>query len=180
VISGKELNAIFESTKSLQVTVFSYLVSALNLRLCHYCDQEDILIGTAGANRNYPQLSNMMGFFVNIFPIRSDLSSDPTIEQLIRRIHICSNEAISNQNLSFDRLVDKLKIEREPDRTPLFQLLFVMQDTADNVTLKLEDCLVEEKEILLDNSIFDITFNVYKTSEMIKLTCQYNTDLFSK
>ena len=94
---------------------------------------------------------------------------------LFELIAVCIGE---HGEIPFDVLVDKLKIEREPHISPLFQILFLMQDAADNIHLQLDGHCAREITFNLGVAIFDITLNVIINDEALEITAQYNTDLF--
>jgi amino acid adenylation domain-containing protein len=100
------------------------LLAALNALLHRYTGQDDIVVGTISANRGRPELAALIGFLVTTLPIRTDLSGDPAFADLLARVREATSGAYGHQDLSFGRLVEELRVERDPSRAPVFQTLF--------------------------------------------------------
>src|SRR5207249_621398 len=144
--------------KKTEVTLYIFLLTGLKLLFCRYSGQMDIVLGTGYASRDKAELKNVIGFFINTLPLRSQFTEH---FNFLEALAVCKQtvlEAMSNSDLPFDLIIEKLKIEREPDRSPLFQILFLMQDAADNAKLELNNISASELTYDLNISIFDITF----------------------
>jgi amino acid adenylation domain-containing protein len=111
-------------------TLFMVLASALNAVLWHFTGQEDIVIGSNDANRGRPESENLIGFLVNMVPMRTDLSGDPSLAELLSRVRQATLECHSHQDLPFHLLVQELQIERFPGRPPLVQVNIDFQPAA--------------------------------------------------
>ena len=109
-------------------TLFVTLMAAFNVLLWRYTRQNDLVVGFPVANRDHPALENLIGSFVNTLALRSDLSRDPTFNQLLARLRANLQEALAHQELPFERLVDELKQARDSSRTAIFQTLFTFQN----------------------------------------------------
>jgi amino acid adenylation domain-containing protein len=180
VIDGNQIKLIDDFIKSKKVTLYTYLVAALKVLFYRYTNQSDIVIGTGYAGRDKAELKDIMGFFINTVPLRTEFDEYDSFLDALEKTKKTILDAISHSEIPFDVLVDKLNIEREPNCSPIFQILFLMQDAADNITLKLDDINVREINFDLGVSIFDMTFNVTKESDQLMIAVQYNTDLFKK
>lgn len=178
-IAEEQVTSIKDFIKRSKVTLYIYLVTVLKGLLCRYTETEDILIGTAYASRDKAELKDIMGFFINVLPLRTKIERKFSFTEALMACQKTILEAISNGEIPFDVLIDRLKIEREPNKSSLFQILFLMQDAADNIALNLSGLDCSEISYDLGTSIFDITFNVIKENKKILITAQYNTDLFS-
>jgi amino acid adenylation domain-containing protein len=104
------------------VTLFMTLLAAFDVLLHYYTGREDIVVGTNVANRSRRETEHLIGFFVNQLPIRTDLTGDPTFQELLQRVRDVTLDAYAYQDVPFDRLVEALKLERHLSRTPLFQV----------------------------------------------------------
>ncbi|MEO0687901.1 MAG: condensation domain-containing protein, partial [Cyanobacteria bacterium J06649_11] len=108
-------------------TLFMTLLTAFQTLLYRYTGSEDIVVGTSIANRNYPEIEGLIGFFVNTLALRTDLSENPSFEELLNRVREVSLGAYAHQDLPFEQLVDNFKLQRSLSYTPLFQVMFVLQ-----------------------------------------------------
>jgi hypothetical protein len=110
-------------------TVFMTMLAAFQALILHYTKQPDIVLGTDLANRTTVQTEALIGFFVNLLALRTDLSGDPTFEELLGRVREVALGAYAHQDVPFDKLVEELQPERSLSHNPLVQVLFVMQNT---------------------------------------------------
>src|SRR4029078_6311858 len=94
-----------------------------------YTGRDDIVVGTDVANRTQVETENLIGFFVNLLPIRTRVSRSATFIELLRQVKEVLLEAYAHQELPFEKLVEELKPDRDLSRNPLAQVLFVMQNT---------------------------------------------------
>jgi amino acid adenylation domain-containing protein len=120
--------AVLEGLRALSVqegaTLFVTVLAALQVLLHRYSGQDDIVVGTASANRSRAELAPLCGFLVNTLPIRTDMSGDPTFVELLHQVWETSVAAYGRQELPFARMVEALGVERDPSRAPIFQIGF--------------------------------------------------------
>ncbi|MFV2104310.1 non-ribosomal peptide synthetase [Micromonospora sp. LOL_024] len=107
-------------------TIFVTLLTALQVLLHRYSGQDDIVVGTASANRSRPELASLIGYLVNTLPVRTDTSGDPVFVELLARVKETTLAAYAHQDLPFPKLVEALKVERDASRAPLFQVGFTI------------------------------------------------------
>ncbi|MEV0381245.1 amino acid adenylation domain-containing protein [Nonomuraea sp. NPDC050643] len=109
-------------------TPYMVLLAAFAVLLGRYAGQEDVAVGSPVAGRSLPELDGLVGCFVNMLAMRVDLSGDPSFAELTRRVRDMSMDAYAHQDLPFERLVSELNVPREVSRSPLFQVVFAMQN----------------------------------------------------
>ena len=175
-----ELSQNFETLCQQQrVTLFMTLLTIFNILLYSYSQQEDILIGSPIANRNRSELEKLIGFFVNTLVLRTDLSNNPTFTELLQRVREVALDAYAHQDLPFEKLVAELQPERYQDRSPLFQVWFVLQNvpTAEFQLSGLNLSLLDVETRLVRH---DLKLDLTKTESGIQGFFEYKQDLFSE
>ncbi len=165
-----------EFSRQEGVTLFTTLLAALQTLMWRYTGQHDVVVGTPVANRNQREIEGLIGFFANTLVLRSDLSGSPTFRELLTRVREVVVNALANQDLPFERLVDELQPERSLSRTPLFQVNFTLQNVRQGGTLK--GLQMERVWFEKTTSKFDLTLTAVERADNLGLTVEYNTDLF--
>lgn len=160
------------------VTLFMLLLATFKTLLYRYTDAEDIAIGTDVANRNRAETESLIGFFVNILVLRTDLSGNPTFRELLQRVRKVALEAYAHQDLPFGKLVEELKPERKTGQTPLFQVLFVLQNTP-LPEFKTSDLEIGAIAINDQTSKFNLGFFIGERENGLLGTWRYKTELFN-
>jgi Condensation domain len=174
-----------ELSKALEIlsrqesaTMFMTLLAAIQFLLQRYTNQDDIPIGVNIANRTRRDIEGLIGFFVNNLVLRGDLTGNPTFRELLRRTREVTLAAYAHQELPFEMLVEGLRSERKVN-TPLFQVMFVMQNTP-AASLDLPGLKLEPFKVSDDQSAFDLTFFTKETSDGIVGWLEYNSELFNR
>jgi acyl carrier protein len=103
-------------------TPFMLLLAGLQVLLGRYTGQDDFAVGTPTANRTRSELENVVGFFVNMLPLRAGLSGGPGFHEVLGRVRDTALEAFSHQGVPFDLLVERLAPQRDLGRNPIFQV----------------------------------------------------------
>ncbi|HEX2254146.1 MAG TPA: amino acid adenylation domain-containing protein [Thermoanaerobaculia bacterium] len=158
-------------------TLFMVLAAAFKALLHRYTGVEDVAIGTDVANRNRVETERLIGFFVNVLVLRTDLAGDPTFRDLLAREREVAVGAFTHQELPFERLVEELQPERTAGRAPLFQYLLVLQN-PDRRRLELPGLELEALEIDNRTVKFDLVLVLVETGDGLEATWKYSTDLF--
>ncbi|WP_426134158.1 non-ribosomal peptide synthase/polyketide synthase [Pseudomonas sp. PWP3-1b2] len=162
------------------VTLFMLLLGAFNVLLHRYTGQGDIRIGVPIANRNRSEVEGLIGFFVNTQVLRTELTGQTRVAELLQGIKEHALGAQAHQELPFERLVEALKVERSLSHTPLFQVMYnhqpVVADIACVSTASgLELALVEWQG---RTTQFDLTLDTYEKSGTLHAALTYANDLF--
>jgi acyl carrier protein len=128
-LSADLSQALVSLSRQEGVTLFMLLLAAFQVLFYRYTGQEDIVIGTDSAGRHLVEVEGLIGFFVNVLALRTDLSGKPTFREMLKRVREVTLGAYTHQDTPFDLLVEKLAFDRNLDRMPLVQVLFVLQNT---------------------------------------------------
>ena len=176
-LSNDLTNALKALSQQAGVTPFMTLMAAFQLFLARYCGREDIVVGTDLANRNRVELEPLIGFFVNLLPVRIDLSGNPTFNELLARARSTMLDVYAHQEFPFEKLVEELRPERDLRRNPVVQVLFVMQNSMQH-ELKLAGLDVEPFKFRDASSRFDLALFMGEAEREFTALWRYNPDLF--
>ncbi|MFZ5918977.1 MAG: amino acid adenylation domain-containing protein [Chloroflexota bacterium] len=160
-------------------TLFMTLLAAFQALLHRYSGQEDFGVGSPIANRNRGEIEGLIGVFINTLVFRADLAGDPTFRELLARVREVSLGAFAHQDLPFEMLVDELQIERDMAHTPLFQVMFILQN-APTGAQKLPDLELELVDVHPGTSTFDLTLSMSEGPAGLDASVEYNSDLFDR
>ncbi|MEV7246898.1 condensation domain-containing protein, partial [Streptomyces sp. NPDC093248] len=161
-------------------SLFMALLSVFQIVLARYCRQDDVAVGTPIAGRNRAETEDLIGFFVNTLVLRTDLSGDPTFTELLDRVKDTALGAYDHQDLPFERLVDELAPDRDLSRNPLFQTLFVFQNTPDDNAWSLPGLTVEQVGVGGQDAKFDLQLTAAEADGELLAALEYRTDLFER
>lgn len=159
------------------VSLFVTLLAAFNVLLYRYSSQQAVCVGTPVANRNRRELEDLIGFFVNTLVLRSDLSGNPAFTTLLEQCGKTVLDAQAHQDLPFDKLVEALGGARDLNRTPLFQVMFVMQNTPSE-SFSLPGLQVRQESADTGTAKFDLTLLLSQSDDGLQAIIEYNTDLY--
>jgi natural product biosynthesis luciferase-like monooxygenase protein/amino acid adenylation domain-containing protein/non-ribosomal peptide synthase protein (TIGR01720 family)/FkbM family methyltransferase len=166
-----------ELGQQVGASLFMVLLAALTALLHRYSGQRDVLVGSPIANRHFGETEPLIGVFINTLVLRAALREDLAFAKLVAQVREVALGAFAHQDLPFERLVDELEPERDLSRTPLFQVMLILQ----NVPLKpLEVAGLTFRPVELDTgtSKFDLTFDLGETDDGLRGSVEYATDLF--
>jgi amino acid adenylation domain-containing protein len=169
----KQLKAI---ARQEGVTLFMLLLAAFGTFLYRYTGQDDIAVGTPVANRNRDEVKGLIGFFVNTLVLRTDMSGNPTFDELLTRVRKVALGAYTHQDLPFDQLVEAVQPERDTSRTPLFQVMFSIQDYSQ--LPEIPSLTLSSVKIETETAQFDLSVSINITQKAVMASFEYNTDLF--
>ncbi|MCB1055192.1 MAG: amino acid adenylation domain-containing protein, partial [Acidobacteria bacterium] len=167
------------------VTVFMTMLALFQALLARYSGQEDILVGSPVAGRTHTETESLIGFFVNSLVLRTDLADGPSLEQLLHRVRDVSLEAYAHQGVPFEKLVEELRPERSMAFTPLFQVMFVYQNTPQEpvelTELRLDAFTAEEADrgaVGETMAKFDLTLGLQEVGDDLSGDLEFSRDLF--
>jgi amino acid adenylation domain-containing protein/non-ribosomal peptide synthase protein (TIGR01720 family) len=172
--------AIRRLSEKTGTSLFMVLLAAYKVLLYRYSGQSDISVGTSIATRPRQEFENLVGFFVNTLALRTEVNSDSSFIDLLEQVRITTVEAYEHQDAPFEKVVDAVMRERNPARTPLFQVMMVLHNTPDIPKLRLGDVEISYEPFDQQISKFDITFFITVTDEGLHCNIEYNTDLYKE
>ncbi|HKE57537.1 MAG TPA: condensation domain-containing protein, partial [Pyrinomonadaceae bacterium] len=161
------------------VTLFTVLLAAFQTLLARYTGQTDIVIGSPIAGRNRGELESLIGFFLNMLALRTDLSGNPTFEELLVRTSKNCLGALAHQDLPFEKVVEELHAKRDLSHHPLFQVTFGFRNTP-RFSMQLAGVSAEEVEVDSGIARFDINLFMEEEERCLRGYLNYNTDLFNR
>ncbi|MFN4149918.1 MAG: condensation domain-containing protein, partial [Candidatus Sericytochromatia bacterium] len=163
-------------SKKQGVTNFVTLLTAYKTLLYHFANQNDIIIGTPIAGRNEPEFENMMGLFLNMLALRSELKGTKTFNELLQEVSKTTLDAYDNQDVPFEKIVEVINPERSLSHTPVFQTIMALHasvDAIDTANLKINYTDVDMK-----TSKFDLVLSFIPDKDKLRGAFEFNTDLF--
>ncbi len=173
--------SLSEALKALSqrfgVTLYMTLLAAFKILLYRYSGQSDIIVGSPIANRNRAETEDLIGFFVNTLVLRTDLGGNPSVQELLSRIREVALGGYDHQDLPFEKLVEELHPERSLSYHPLFQVMFVFQNTPEG-QLELPGLTLSPWSVESKVTKFDLTLELEETTSGLKGCFDYSTDLF--
>ncbi|HEY3732897.1 MAG TPA: amino acid adenylation domain-containing protein [Streptosporangiaceae bacterium] len=160
-------------------TLFVTLMAGLMTLLHRYTGQSDLVVGTASASRTRPELVPLIGFLVNMLPIRADTSGDPSFTELLDRVKKTIIGAYAHQDLPFGKLVETLRVQRDPSRGPVFQIALTYAE-RESIPVRGADVefLITDLIVGINAAKFDLDFLAEARPGGLWLECSYKTGLF--
>ncbi|HMR40461.1 MAG TPA: amino acid adenylation domain-containing protein [Ignavibacteria bacterium] len=174
-------------------TLFVTLLSAYELFLHRYTGQDDIIVGTPTSGRFHTKFENIIGYFINPVAIRSNFEGDPVFKDYLSQVKKKVLNAITNEDLPFSLIVDRLHLKRDPSRSAVFQTFFGLQRLTGsdnlqeiivpgnkNAKARWGDLDLRPFEISQQEGQFDLTLEFAEGKEVFSGAFKYNTDLFER
>ncbi|RBL91355.1 non-ribosomal peptide synthase/polyketide synthase [Chitinophaga flava] len=161
-------------------TLFMTMLAVFKVLLYRYSNQTDVCVGTSTAARPYRELEGLIGFFVNTLALRSDLSDNPSFISLLQQVKTTTVDAYAHQEVPLEKIVEAVVKDRDASRSPLFQVMFVMQNAPDVPELYLEDVVLSGEDFEHHTAKFDITFFIAEQEDGLELSIVYRSQLFSE
>ena len=170
--------ALGELSRREGVTLFMTLLAAFQTLLHRYTSRDDIPVGSVVAGRNRMEVEGLIGFFANTLVFRGDLSGDPSFRVLLQRTRTVCLGAYAHQDMPFGELVKEFQPERDMSHSPLFQVVFVLQNASGTV-MTLPGLRVTAPDWLdTGGSKFELTLSIKESGKSLNASVEYRTDLF--
>ncbi|MBI5032176.1 MAG: amino acid adenylation domain-containing protein [Chloroflexi bacterium] len=159
-------------------TAFMTLLSAFQVLLYRYSHQEDLCVGTPIANRTREELEGLIGFFVNTLVLRANLAGEPSFRELLKRTRETALGAYAHQDVPFEMIVDAVQPKRDLSHSPLFQVMFVIQNAPTGTQQISSNLTLTPVEAHSGTAKFDLTLFMLEDPDSLSGAFEYNTDLF--
>jgi amino acid adenylation domain-containing protein len=161
------------------VTLFMTLLAAFDVLLYRYTGADDIAVGVPIANRTSIETEGVIGLFANSLVLRTDLTGDPTVKELLQRVREIALGAYAKQDFPFERLVEMVQPVRDMSHSPLFQVMFILQNIPFE-PIDLAGLTLRPVEIRTGSAKTDLTLEVMERPDGLHTYLEFNTDLFEK
>jgi non-ribosomal peptide synthetase component F len=179
VLSKDVADSVKTFSQQEGVTSFMTLLAAFNTLLMRYSGQEHIVLGTDIANRTTAETERLIGFFINLLPVHTDLSGDPSFRELVTRVREVALGAYAHQDIPFDKLVEELQPERSLSHNPIVQALFVMQNIPSH-RRDLPGLELAPFPMPITRSKFDVAVFIRDKGTEVIEDWLYSTELFER
>lgn len=170
-----KLVAFAREKRLTRSSVFLAAICAMHYR---YSQELDQLIGVAVANRSVPEFEEMVGCFVNIVAVRSEISHDVGFETLVRTVQQSSFAAFEHQSVPFEKVIEVLKPVRRDPGNPLIRTMFFYQPSRDG-SLHLDGANLRSRNLVQQQSEVDLTFSCWESDGEIDIHVAFDTDLYN-
>ncbi|MBC7541698.1 MAG: amino acid adenylation domain-containing protein, partial [Candidatus Sericytochromatia bacterium] len=164
-------------SRSEGITLYMALLAAFEVLLHSYSGQEDFIVGSPIANRTQEDTESLIGFFANTLPLRADVSGSPSMRQLMQRVRTVALGGFAHQDVPFETIVQAISPTRSLAYSPLFQVLFILQN-APLKPVALSGLTLSPADSRNDTAKFDLTLSLSETNNGLQGSLEYSTDLF--
>ncbi len=164
--------------ETYETTRFVILLAAFKALLQRYTAQEEIVVGSVAANRNRPELRNVIGCFVNTVVLRTLVPETLRFDELLNRVDESTRGAFANQEVPFEHIVEELKPARLPNRSPLFQVMFAL--STGRAPLQLSGVRIRPLPVHNGGAKFDLSVELIDQGDRLRAMIEYDTDLFNR
>lgn len=166
-------------------TLFMTLLSTCYILLYKYTGAEDMIIGTPAAARSFESLESIVGTFVNLLPMRAQLSSATTFSDLLHAVKQTTMQVYEHQDYPYEQIIKDSNIVRNANRGKLFDIVFSMQNTKNekllsDMTFNMGNLKIEKYPVKNKYSKFDLTITITQHSSGMRINFNYATSLFEK
>ncbi|MFA0961136.1 amino acid adenylation domain-containing protein [Roseivirga sp. BDSF3-8] len=160
-------------------TMYMVLLSAFYILLSKLSGHEDVVVGTPVAGRHHDDLDSVIGLFVNTLAIRAGIDRKSSYSELLADIQSRTLSAFANQTFQYEELIDLLKLDRQTNRNPLFDVMFAY-DGIEEQGVELPGLEFSAYDTGYVISKFDLSLNASEASGRLHLAFEYSTDLFKE
>jgi amino acid adenylation domain-containing protein len=177
-VDGAVLDRLRAISRDGDTTLFVTLMAAFQVLMHRFSGQDDIVVGTVSANRARPELAPLIGYLINTLAIRVSCAGDPTFLDLLARVRTATLGAYAHQELPFAKVVEALRVHRDPSRHPVFQVGFNVAESYEDTAFSANGLTVTQEELLSTSAKFDLLFSSVAMADGLKLVASYASALF--
>ncbi|MGD2085117.1 MAG: amino acid adenylation domain-containing protein [Candidatus Aminicenantes bacterium] len=180
--SSHETDSLQRIAQAEGATIYMVLLALYNIFLAKLSNQDDIVIGTPVMGRRHVDLEKVMGIFVNTLPLWNHPEGDKTFRGFLRQVKDCTLRAFENQDYQFEDLVDKVVVNRDSSRSPIFDVMFAMQNLGEEINREVEEGERDMIDFTLERKTakFDLILHCLAPPRKLFFTFEYRTKLFKK
>ncbi|NOK23867.1 condensation domain-containing protein, partial [Corallococcus carmarthensis] len=160
-------------------TPFMVLLAGFQLLLSRYSAQDDISVGSPIAGRTQAETEGLIGFFVNTLVLRSRVAPEASFRKLLAQVRGTTLAAFDHQHVPFEKLVEALQPVRDASRSPLFQVMFVLQN-APGEALRVPGLTFRQVTAEGHSAKFDLTLSLQDSPQGFVGLMEYSTSLFER
>ncbi|HEU4880656.1 MAG TPA: condensation domain-containing protein, partial [Longimicrobium sp.] len=160
-------------------SLYAVLLAAFQVLVSRYSGSEDVVVGSPMAGRTRKEVEGLIGFFVNTLVLRTDLSGDPSFREVLGRVREVTLGAYEHQEVPFEKLVAELQPERSLSHSPLFQVMFTLEDVGGEAGA-LSGLKVGGVGEAMEIAKFDLSLTLAATPRGLRGGLNYSTDLFER
>ena len=180
-LDGELTTRLRRLSRESETTLFVTLLAAYGVLLSHYGNGEDIVIGTAVANRHPVETEAMIGFFVNALALRLRWRAGASFREIQASAHRAAVGGFAHPDVPFDQIVDALQPDRGTPYSPVFQAMFVLQNVPEQpLTLSALTVTSMEVERTTAGATFDLTLSLKETSGKLGGALEFNAAVFDR
>ena len=176
-ISKELLDGLKALSYKQGATLFMSLLSAFYLLLKRYTGQDDLVVGSPIANRQHEEIEGLIGLFVNTLALRARLNDQMSFNELLEQVKNTTLQGYAHQDIPFERIIDSLSVQRSLSHSPLFQVMLVLQNNAQQ-SLALKNLDSVPVPVDIKTSKFDLTLSLEETPIGMEGSIEYASDLF--
>ncbi|MCC9018875.1 non-ribosomal peptide synthetase [Flavobacterium lipolyticum] len=160
-------------------SVFMGLLAVWNVLFYKYTNSKDIIIGTAVAGRDHADLKEQVGCYINSLPLRNTIDPGQTFNAFFNSVKENTLDALNGQFYPFERLVKLINYNRERSRSPLFDVMLLLQNAVDHSNITLEENQIGAiRELGKTSALTDLDINFLEEGDYLSCHLAYNTDVF--
>jgi amino acid adenylation domain-containing protein len=164
-IDEKITKALRQLSSQQGTTLFMTMLAAFKVLLYRYTNQQSITVGTPTAGRQYKELEDMVGFFINTLALHDQIEEEATFNEFLQKVKTTTIEAYDHQEVPFEKIVDRVVSQRDLSRPPIFQVMFIMQNTPDVPELEMEGVKLKAGSYSSTTSKYELTYNILENSK---------------
>lgn len=179
VVPGDVLDGLKAIASSSGATLYMVMLSAFYVLLHRVSGDKDINVGSPVAGRTQPNVENLIGCFVNTVVLRGEIKPDAAFRALLEDVKVTALDALDNQDIPFEMLVEHLRPARSPGCTPVFQAMMALQNIPVS-EFDMPGLTIEPIAQALSIAKFDLNLNLAERPSGLTAALEYNSDILER